>query len=264
MPAIIVKCGWCGWTGSIGYRTNCPRCGSPLCAHYQKPEMFDISFQAYPCELKFDPVPVCMKEETSSDVETTIASQNSSNEILFESDDLQLTDLYFDNKGKEKEEELNKKISKYRCFYLANDKIWSISLKNKDLFKRYKDDSEFIGNKFKEILQDDDEMALMVQVVNERFELKSIGKYLFYREVYLHTFKNLSIKKLFKMYVGNDEEQFLFDERENVRFYRWKFNVHKNRLVYVVGLLKSNFNVKNDCIKTIKSYDDVLKYFLNH
>lgn len=226
------------------------------------PLMYDVSFQAYPCELKFDPI----KKEHDSDIETTIASPNSncSNEILFESDDLQLTDLYFDNKGKEKEEELNKKISKYRCFYLVNDKFWSISLKNKDLYKRYKDDVKFIGNKFKEILQDDDEMALMVQVVNERFELKSIGKYLFYREVYLHTFKNSSIKKLFKTYVGDDEEQFLYDERENVRFYRWKFNVHKNRLVYVVSLLKTNFNVKNECIKTVKSYDDVLKYFLNN
>lgn len=276
----------------------CPNCGRPWvyckgsCRRRNEEfseyiEKFDVSFQAYPCELKFDPIPSRgpreerkvdqvslekfepilsgMMEEGSSDAETTIASsQTSGHEILFEGEDFQLTDLYFDNKGKEKEEELNKNINKYRCFYLVNDKCWTISLKNKDLYKRYKDDGQFIGNKFTEVLQEDDEMALMVQVVNERFELKSIGKYLFYREVYLHTFKNSSIKKLFKTYVGEGEEQFLFDERENVRFYRWKFNVHKNRLVYVVGLLKTKFNVNNECIKTIKSYDDVLKYYLNH
>ena len=75
--------------------------------------------------MKFDPVQVSVKEEPSSDVETTIASSpNSGNENLFENDDFQLTDLYFDNKGKEKEEELNKKISKFRCFYLVNDKFY--------------------------------------------------------------------------------------------------------------------------------------------
>ena len=233
---------------------------------------FNVSFQAYPCELKFDPVEIKEESISSSDTETVVACSQNSNqnndnnhdEILFESDDLQLTDFYFDNKGKEKEEELNKKINKYRCFYLVNDKYWTISLKNKDLYKSYKNTANFIGNKFKEILQDDDEMALVVQIVNERFELKSIGKYLFYRELYLHTFKNTSVKKLFKNYVGGDEQRFLFEERENVHFYRWKFTVHKNRLGYVVDILKRNFNVNSECIKSIKNYDDVLKYFLNH
>ena len=286
-----MRCSKCGKT--LCYCScpqKCSKCGQPTyyckcySIHKQKEEHnFDISFQAYPCEMKFDPIPsrcpreerkfepilAGMKEEGSSDAETTIVSQSSSvshPDELFDciNDTISLTELYFDNKGKEKEEELNKKINKYRCFYLVNDKCWTISLKNKDLYKRYKDDGQFIGNKFKEVLKEEEEMALMVQVVNERFELKSIGKYLFYREVYLHTFKNSSIKKLFKTYVGECEEQFLFDERENVRFYRWKFNVHKNRLVYVVGLLKTNFNVNNECIKTIKSYDDVLKYYLNH
>ena len=254
-----------GWPGGGGYS----RPIRPVPGITKK----DCSFIAYPVELKFDSFK--KEEDDSSLVSSQLSCQEGSDgssgteladvsNNLFENEDLQLTDLYFDNKGKEKEEELNKKIGKYRCFYLVNDKYWTISLKNKDLYKRYKDDGEFIGNKFKEILPNDDEMALMVQVVNERYELKSIGKFLFYREIYLHTYKNSSIKKLFKTYIGNNEEQFLFDERENVRFYRWKFNVHKNRLVYVFGLLKTNFNVKSDCLKTVKSYDDVLKYFLNH
>ena len=258
--------GYCSIHGSF-YGPTCPICFRGYCKPVDDHKdgltpKVDVSFMAYPIELTYD----IKREEPSSSQETTKTEvADSSDNLLFDGEnDFQLTDLYFDNKGKEKEEELNKKINQYRCFYLKNDKYWAISLKNKDLYKRYKDDGAFIGNKFKEILQDEDEMGLMVQVVNERFELKSIGKYLFYREIYLHTFKNSSIKKLFKTYVGDNEEQFLFDERENVRFYRWKFNVHKNRLVYVFGLLKTNFNVKSDCLKTIKSYDDVLKYFLNH
>ncbi len=239
----------------------CPRCRGRKLENLKEGEKIDVSFQAYPVELNFNAIKQEEKEEKIP------SSQGSSGTELFDETidfgDIQLTDLYFDNKGKEKEEELNKKIGKYRCFYLVHDKIWSISLKNKDLYKRYKDDGTFIGNRFKEVLEDDNEMALLVQVVNERYELKSIGKYLFYREIYLHTYKNNAIKKLFVAYVGDNEEQFLFDERENVRFYRWKFNVHKNRLVYISGLLKSNFNVSLECIKSIKSYDDVLKYFLN-
>lgn len=271
-----VRCPKCGKT--LVY-CNCPqkcsKCGKPTyyCKCYatykQKEENpFDVSFQAYPIEVTYDMIKKEDESFTSSipnsqEVPTPKATTDDASD-LFNLEDFQLTDLYFDNKGKEKEEELNKKINKYRAFYLTNEKIWTISLKNKDLFKRYKEDSKFIGNKFKEILEDDNEMALMVQLVNERFELKSIGKYLFYREIYLHTYRNNSIRKLFISYVGDDEEQFLFDERENVRFYRWKFTVHRNRLVYVSEILKTNFSVSSDFIKTIKSYDDVLKYFLKH
>ena len=261
--------GYCSIHGSF-YGPTCPICFRG----YHKPvddhgdclnQKVDVSFMAYPIQLNYD----IKKEEPSSSqesIKTEVADGGKENSfLLFDNEnDLKLTELYFDNKGKEKEEELNKKINQYRCFYLKHDKFWSISLKNKDLYKKFKDDGTFIGNKFKELFQDEEEMALMVQIVNERYELKSIGKYLFYREVYLHTYKNASIQKLFKTYIGNQEEQFLFEERENVRFYRWKFNVHKNRLVYVFGLLKTNFNVNNECIKQIKSYDDVLKYFLNY
>lgn len=263
----------------------CPNCGRPwvVCggrcrrrnedlSNYlleNDERKFDISFQAYPIEVTYDMV---KKEDDSStstvpccsqEIATTNSTTDDGND-LFNLEDFQLTDLYFDNKGKEKEEELSKKINKYRAFYLTNDKFWSISLKNKDLYKRYKSDTKFIGNKFKEILEDDNDMALMVQLVNERFELKAIGKYLFYREIYLHTYRNNSIRKLFISYVGDDEEQFLFDERENVHYYRWKFTVHRNRLVYVSELLKTSFSISSDVIKTIKSYDDVLKYFLKH
>lgn len=243
----------------------CPRCRGRKLEDLKDGETIDVSFQAYPIEVNYDMV----KKEDDASTSSVPCSQESvtkedSSGDLFNLEDFQLTDLYFDNKGKEKEEELNRKINRYRAFYLTNDKFWSISLKNKDLFKHYKGDTKFIGNKFKEILEDDNDMALMVQLVNERFELKAIGKYLFYREIYLHTYRNNSIRKLFISYVGDDEEQFLYEERENVHFYRWKFTVHRNRLVYVSELLKTNFSVSSDVIKTIKSYDDVLKYFLKH
>lgn len=264
-----VRCPKCGKT--LCYcdcPKKCSKCGQPTfyCKCYatykQKEEnIFDVSFQAYPIEVTYD---MAKKDEKSSQEGATPKATVEDENDLFNLDNFQLTDLYFDNKGKEKEEEINKKINKYRYFYLTNDKFWSISLKNKDLYKSYKENTKFIGNKFKEILEDDNDLALMVQLVNERSELKAIGKYLFYREIYLHTYRNNSIRKLFVSYVGGDEEQFIFDERENVRYYRWKFLVHRNRLEYVSELLKTNFSVSLEIIKTIKSYDDVLKYFLKH
>ena len=218
--------GYCSIHGFF-HEPVCPLCVRGYCKpvddnkdclkEQQQIQKFDVSFMAYPVELNYE----IKKEEPSlsqDSVKTEVAD-------LFDNEnDLKLTELYFDNKGKEKEEELQKKINQYRCFYLKNDKFWSISLKSKDLYKKFKDDGTFIGNKFKELFQDEEEMALMVQIVNERFELKSIGKYLFYREVYLHTYKNASIQKLFKTYVGNQEEQFLFEERENVLLdYQHKF-----------------------------------------
>ena len=192
MPYYEVTCDWCGYVNTGG-RRYCARCGSELSLYvlFENDERkFDVSFQAYPIvEFNYDMVK--KEEESTSSIPASQETTTLSNpDELFNciEDTIKLTDLYFDNKGKEKEEELNKKINKYRSFYLTNDKFWSISLKNKDLFKRYKGDTKFIGNKFKEILEEDNSLALMVQLVNERFELKAIGKYLFYREIYLHTY----------------------------------------------------------------------------
>lgn len=235
-----------GWPGGGGY--NRPIRPVPA------PSSIDCSFMAFPVELHFNEI-----KKENSELST---GSGDTEELLFNENEGGLTDFYFDNKSKDKEDEINQQINKFRYFYLVNGKLWSVSLNNKDLYKKYKSDDQFIGNKFKEVLEKDNELALLVQVVNERFEMKNIGKYLFYREIYLHTYENKSIKKLFLTYIGEEEETFIYNERENVRYYRWKFKVHKNRLVFVSSLLKDNFNVSIEEVRNVKNYNDVLKYFL--
>ena len=108
--------------------------------------------------------------------------------------------------------------------------------------------------------------CLLTQIVNERVELKNIGKYLFYREIYLTTRKNKSILDLFKHYIGGDENRFYLNERDNIGYYRWKFIVHKNRIVYVCDLLNLKFNISLDCLKCIKNYVKITSFTIkrNH
>lgn len=198
-------------------------------------------------------------EQTQQDINTPVTV--STEDILFGGS---LTDLYsVEDEKDEVAEELKKEIVKNKYFYLKNQNCWIISLKSKDLFKRFRKDKEFIGNKFKDALRSESKIALLTQVVNERLELKTIGKYLFYREVYLTTRTNKSILKLFSTYIGGNETRFYLSEKENVNYFRWKFLVHKNRLVYVTDLLESNFNISAETVKNIKNYDDVLNYLLN-
>ena len=177
---------------------------------------------------------VTVKTETVDDcvtvnqkpLETILTVEGSTEDVLFGGENI--CELYSNEDDKHQlEEELNSEIGRYKYFYLKNQNVWIISLKNKELYKRYKNDNDFIGNRYKDLLKDQNKICLLTQIVNERVELKNIGKYLFYREVYLTTRKNKSILDLFKHYIGGDENRFYLNERDNIGYYRWKFIVHK-------------------------------------
>lgn len=180
------------------------------------------------------------------------------------SDLVQLYSSQFEDEKKKKEDQMRNEINQIRSFYYKYDNLWAISLKNKDFFKRFRADRDFIGTRYEDFIKvnENSELYLVTMVVNERQELKNIGKYLFFREVYLCHRKSKSVLKLFNQLIGGSEQSFFVSEKDNIGFYRWKFIVHKNRLVYVKNKLVSKFNYNPESIKKIKSYEDVLKWVM--
>jgi len=174
-----------------------------------------------------------------------------------------LTD-YYSEEPSIKDKELQDKIESNKWFYLKNQKYDYIILK-KNVYDKYKNDTKFIGNAFVNIFEKEEDMiVLLVQIVNERKEMKKLGKMLFYRELYLSTCNNKSVNKLFRKYIGETEQLFIFDCKNLVDYYRWCFIVHKNRLVYIKDRINSLLIESDNLnVKSIKNYDDVFNYFKN-
>lgn len=184
-------------------------------------------------------------------------------EINFE--DIDLTDFYTDNLESEKGKECRKLIDTHRWFYLKNEKNDIIALRKKTVFVKFKSDKKFIGFKFQDCFKEEKNLCvLLTQTVNEREKMKSLGKVLFYRELYLSTRKNASVQKLFNHYIGGNEIKFSLLEKENVDYYRWSFLVHKNRFNYIVNLIKINHSRIDVEVKNIKNYDDIYNFVMNN
>lgn len=186
----------------------------------------------------------------------------------FSISDIDLTQFYSTDSAKdEKIEELRKKIEQFKWFYLKNEKFDIIALRKKTVYEKFKSDKGFIGNKFKEVFQaEEDKCKLVCQLVNEREKMKATGKVLFFRELYLSTRKNVSVQKLFKMYIGDeDDTAFAINEKGNVDYYRWCFLVHKNRFNYILNCLKGiDLELDLNEIKNVKNYNDVFDYCKIH
>jgi hypothetical protein len=200
-------------------------------------------------------------------MESTKEIANMDNCISIEEDELfncaNLTDFYSEEPS-EQDQELKQKIEHQKWFYLKNQKYDYISLK-KNVFDRFKEDKHFIGNIFINNFEKEEDMViLLTQFVNEKKEMKKLGKTLFYRELYLSTCKNKSVNQLFKKYIGEVEQVFIFECKRLVDYYRWSFLVHRNRLIFIKDRI-NNLLIESDNLnlKSIKNYDDVFNYFKN-
>lgn len=199
---------------------------------------------------------------TQNNTTVILEGENGVQEEVFNFEDIELTDFYTDNLETEKAKEIRKCIDTQRWFYLKNEKNDIISLRKKTVFVRFKNDKKFIGFKFQDCFKEEKNICvLLTQTINEREKMKSIGKLLFYRELYLSTRKNASVQKLFNHYIGGNEVKFSVLEKENVDYYRWSFLIHKNRFNYIVFLIKK-INDSLD-IKEIKNYEDVYNVVMN-
>eukprot|EP00833_Pecoramyces_ruminatium_P013816 jgi/Orpsp1_1/1187848/evm.model.d7180000060599.1 len=177
----------------------------------------------------------------STPAEESIAAEelvaDSGDELCFEN--ISLTELNSEGgdvsaKGKQ----IRKEIEEWRWFYLKNEKNDIISLKKKTVYNKYKEDTDFIGSKFLQLfIEEKNPVILLTQLVNEREKMKSIGKTLFYRELYLSIRKNSNVQKLFRKYIKEDEINFFYQEKENVDYYRWVFMIHRRRFNQLVRLL---------------------------
>lgn len=174
-----------------------------------------------------------------------------------------LTDFYSEEPSM-KDKELQDKIDSNKWFYLKNQKYDYIILK-KTVYDRYKNDTSFIGNIYTNSFENEEDMVvLLTQFVNEKKEMKKLGKMLFYRELYLSTYKNKSVNQLFKRYIGETEQLFVYDCKNYVNYYRWCFLVHKNRLEFIKNRINSLvIGSDNLNLKSIRNYDDVFNYFKN-
>lgn len=178
-------------------------------------------------------------------------------------DGLKFTDLLPDNSNNYEREKLEEEVKKYKWFYLKNKDVFSISLDKKSFYLSKRSDKGFIGSKFKEMIDITNKVQLLTQIVNERMEMKSIGKFLFYRELYISVRENKSVKKLFNNYINENETYFLKNEKSCIEFNQWKFLVHKNRLVYCCELLIHEFNINKKKLACIRNYEDILNYLMN-
>ena len=162
---------------------------------------------------------------------------------------------FYSTELSERQKLTKERIEKHRWYYLKNQKNDVISIK-KSIFMKYKNDEQFIGFVFtNEFDQQTDLVILLTQWVNEKEEMKKIGRILFYREVYLHTHHDFRVKKLFKNYIGLSERTFINDCKELVEYYRWNFKVHRNRMFFIKNRILSLDDKIN--ITSIRNYDDV-------
>ncbi|KAL6617740.1 hypothetical protein LY90DRAFT_503945 [Neocallimastix californiae] len=124
-----------------------------------------------------------------------------------------LTSLYSTSES-ERNKEIKEKINKNRWYYLKNQKSDIITLK-KSVFMKYRNDKKFSGYRFKADFENAEYELLVIQYVNEKEELKKIGKILFYRESYLELRNHEKNRNLFRKYIGGNERDFLTENKDS-------------------------------------------------
>lgn len=197
----------------------------------------------------------------SSDSEDFILNNEDDNNF----DKIELTNFY-SNEETDQDLDLRKKVEENKWFYLKNQHSFILALNKITVYNRYKNDTDFIGFKYKQIFNSEtDTCILLTQIVNEREQMRSLGKILFYRELYLSTRKNESVKRMFNRYIGENENVFSDREKKNIDFYRWKFLVHKRRFNYISHILEhenGHINIVS-CVKNYNDVIDVMKKIIN-
>lgn len=199
--------------------------------------------------------PPTIDELCSNAGDISIADCLSDNDNNF--DDIKLTDFY-SNEDEDVDIEIKRKIEEHKWFYLKNQNSYILALNKVSVYNKYKNENDFIGFKYKQLFNSETEIViLMTQIVNEREQMKSLGKILFYRELYLSTRKNESVQRMFNRYIGENEDIFSNREKKNIDFYRWKFLVHKRRFNYLKNLIEYDKGEMN-LVSCLKNYNDVI------
>ena len=104
-----------------------------------------------------------------------------------------------------------------------------------------------------------DKLELLVQLVNERYKLRTTCKTMYYREASLRLDKALNVDLLAK-YVGvtyHENKQLVKQELEENA---WFLKVYRARLQYVAQRLEAEFGLTDVEIKSVRDYDDVLVF----
>lgn len=156
-------------------------------------------------------------------------------------------------------DEIKQRITQAKRFYYVNFDC-GCDLRHESFVKYSKFPNFDIGYKYKNLVEKMDKLELLVQLVNERYKLRSTCKTMYYREASLRLDKATNVDLLSK-YVGisfHDNKVLLKQELEEGK---WFLKIYKNRLQYVAKRLETEFGLTEEEIKSVRDYDDVLVFF---
>ena len=156
-------------------------------------------------------------------------------------------------------EEVKQRITQAKRFYYLHFDC-GCDLRHESFVKYSKFPNFDIGYKYKNLVEKMDKLELLVQLVNERYKLRSTCKTMYYREASLRLDKATNVDLLSK-YVGislHDNKILLKQELEEGK---WFLKVYKNRLQYVTKRLETVYGLTEEEIKSVRDYDDILVFF---
>lgn len=155
-------------------------------------------------------------------------------------------------------EDVRAKIAQAKRFYFENFN-YQVDLKHESFVKLAKYPNFDVGFKYKNLVEKMDKLELLVQLVNERYKLRTTCKTMYYREASLRLDKALNVDLLAK-YVGvtyHENKQLVKQELEENA---WFLKVYRARLQYVAQRLEAEFGLTDVEIKSVRDYDDVLVF----
>lgn len=220
----------------------CPLCLKPwyacTCRRHEEPhEKYDVSFTCMMADtFKFD------MEDDTMDLTKYFAKAND----------------IFDGKKQVKE-----KVDKAKRFYLENfNSQINLNFQIVESFKLSKIPGFDIGFKYKNLVENMDDIATMTQLVNERIKIKFTCKTLFYRESALKN-SDEEIRNLSRKYVGIDIDEFKEEIEKEVEMLKWVVGIYQKRFMYIRQRLEEKFHLTDVQINGIQTYENVVDFYFN-
>lgn len=162
--------------------------------------------------------------------------------------------------GKEEKVDVRQKIQNAKRFYLDHFN-YQINL-NHDSYVRLSGITDFnVGYKYKNLVEKMDKVETLTQLVNERYKLRTVCKTMYYREASLKLDTGVN-KDLLTKYLGLGLNDIKSVVKQELKENSWFLKVYRDRLLFISERLKSNFNLTSDEIKSVRDYDDILKFVL--
>lgn len=213
-------------------------------------------------------------DQASTIVEESTVGIDSLAETMFDTD-INNEELFGGQAPKVNNSRVNrimKRIDSCKMFYTPQNKDvhfkYSISLKSvpNSYYLKHKNET-WVCEPYKDIFRNENDLVvLLVQLVNEKQEMKFQGKIAFQADMILRVKDNSVFKTQFhSLCFGTDREEYLKSQKLIYEKAKWLFVMHKRRLFYIYQLIVKIDNCfLNDHLKNTNTYDDVFNYCLKN